>query len=359
MTPLLSGLSGAKAPISGDAPAPAVDVLTDAAEPSPVLENAGFAASLEQVFAEPLGSAWPVAEDWQQALPDEPQPSAEELGAEAEQWLANVFGQLDTQVQVRETSEHASDTRRMPAVAVSQVVLPLAPRGSLTSEQGARQVDATLPDLAPAAVTESKPARASVIDDGVAQLLMHKLDPAPVEPSRSFSPLPATAIGIAAPVVSEGAAAQAPVAAAERALSFAQVPQAQWGERMIGALRDSVELQFRNGLQQATIRLDPAELGRVEIQLSHESGRLQVHIQAGQADVVRLLQQTSERLRQELLGQTFVDVSVQVGADNQQERRGRQGPPSWVDEPVVQAAQVSEDYGLASDSPRSDVLITV
>ncbi|UUD66087.1 flagellar hook-length control protein FliK [Pseudomonas seleniipraecipitans] len=128
---------------------------------------------------------------------------------------------------------------------------------------------------------------------------------------------------------------------------------------MIGALRDSVELQFRNGLQQATIRLDPAELGRVEIQVSHEAGRLHVQIQAGQGDVVRLLQQTSERLRQELAGQHFVEVSVQVGADSQQERRGRQAPSSWVSEPAVQVSQLVEDDSAAGDSRRSDVLITV
>lgn len=359
MTPLLSGLPGNVASISDSAPAPApaVDVPADVSE-QPALEYAEFAANLDPVVGELPFTVWPVPDSWQETSSPEQRPSAEELGAEAEQWLANIFGQLDTQLQVREGPLPGREAAGISAAVTGAVTKPPTPRGTTISDQVALQIDDLKPGLEADAVVEGKPQRARD-PEGVAQLLVQKSESAPVELSRAVAQPPVAAIGSVSAVASHDASAPLPVTSSERSLNLAQVPQAQWGERMIGALRDSVELQFRNGLQQATIRLDPAELGRVEIQVSHEAGRLHVQIQAGQGDVVRLLQQTSERLRQELAGQHFVEVSVQVGADSQQERRGRQAPSSWVSEPAVQVSHLVEDDSAAGDSRRSDVLITV
>ena len=84
-----------------------------------------------------------------------------------------------------------------------------------------------------------------------------------------------------------------------------QAPEAG-GEQMLHALREHVEVQLQQRQQSASIRLDPPELGSLEIHLSHESGRLTVQLSAANADVARLLQQTSDRLRQELVAQQFV-----------------------------------------------------
>src|SRR5690606_8551048 len=66
--------------------------------------------------------------------------------------------------------------------------------------------------------------------------------------------------------------------------------EAKWGEQLLHTLRDQVQVQLQQRIQNATIRLDPPELGSLEIFLSHESGRLNVHITASQSDVARLLQ---------------------------------------------------------------------
>lgn len=360
MNPVLSGLNGTVVTKTSDTPSAAVDVLTGDVAPVAVSDGSGFVINLEQVFAEPVLSASPLP-DGEQAAPDtDSQPSAEALSAEAEQWLASVFGQLGSQLQVRETPPSVSDTPRLAEVMAHLPVPPRAQNGMAVDDQSVRQVGVQRPGPQLEMAVDATPERARNVDEAALSAFVQKTDAAPAEPGRSAVLMPSVAgVGVAPAAMAQAASAAAPVTPGERALNLAQVPQAQWGERMIGALRDSVELQFRNGLQQATIRLDPAELGRVEIQLSHESGRLQVQIQAGQADVVRLLQQTSERLRQELVGQTFVDVSVQVGADGQQERRGRQAPSSWVNEAAVQAAQASEDEGFSEKTSRSDVLITV
>jgi len=352
MNPVLSGLPGAATSLSGDAPLAAAESLGGEAQ----ADSATFVIDAEQLLEQSLPGVWPLAQDAVEApapeLPASAQ-AAEEPGSEAEQWLASVFGQLQAQLQVREGARIGGGNA---PVAPVPAIPPGMPSLRGAEDLSLRQRSLPQPDPQAETLTQAAPGRAGPVDEISGATLLPKAE---AEPARAvLTPLVVglgAVPGAAAPV----AAATASAAPAEGTLSLAQVPQAQWGERMIGALRDSVELQFRNGLQQATIRLDPAELGRVEIQLSHEAGRLQVQIQAGQADVVRLLQQTSERLRQDLVGQTFVDVSVQVGGDAQQDRRGRQAPPAWVDESPPQAAQPGEDQAVEAKAARSDVLITV
>ncbi|MCQ4327253.1 flagellar hook-length control protein FliK [Stutzerimonas stutzeri] len=139
-------------------------------------------------------------------------------------------------------------------------------------------------------------------------------------------------------------------------------PQAKWGEQMLQALREHVELQLQQRQQSASIRLDPPELGSLEIHLSHESGRLTVQLSAAHADVARLLQQTSDRLRQELVGQHFVQVNVQVAADGQSGQQGQARQRMPAGEEPVAANGPAED--TAQDTERSgsrarDVLVTV
>lgn len=152
---------------------------------------------------------------------------------------------------------------------------------------------------------------------------------------------------------------QAPlVQGADRGLKL-QAPEAKWGEQMLHALRENVDLQIQQKIQSATIRLDPPELGSMEILLSHESGRLNVQLSAANADVARLLQQTSDRLRQELVGQHFVQVNVQVGADSggQQGRRDQRATLPGEEPPL--AARPAEQEQRRENGRARDVLITV
>ena len=150
---------------------------------------------------------------------------------------------------------------------------------------------------------------------------------------------------------------------AERLLRL-QGPEAKWGEQMLHALREHVEIQLQQRQQSASIRLDPPELGSLEIHLSHESGRLSVQLSAANADVARLLQQTSDRLRQELVAQHFVQVNVQVGADGQSGRQGRPQQLPDSDEVLAAAAGFAGAPAALADGKRSagrgsDVLVTV
>lgn len=146
--------------------------------------------------------------------------------------------------------------------------------------------------------------------------------------------------------------------ASDRGLKL-QGPEAKWGEQMLHALRENVDMQIQQKIQSATIRLDPPELGSMEILLSHESGRLNVQLTAANADVARLLQQTSDRLRQDLLGQHFVHVNVQVGADGGGQQGQQRQRAALTGEELPMAARAEEQAKTPGSQRARDVLITV
>lgn len=138
-------------------------------------------------------------------------------------------------------------------------------------------------------------------------------------------------------------------------------PEAKWGEQLLHTLRDQVQVQIQQRIQNATIRLDPPELGSLEIFLSHESGRLNVQINASQADVARLLQQTSDRLRQELAGGQFTQVNVQTSSEGQSgQQQSRHSASRFVAEEIIQVnGQPATDKTRGQSGQARDVLITV
>jgi flagellar hook-length control protein FliK len=88
----------------------------------------------------------------------------------------------------------------------------------------------------------------------------------------------------------------------------------QWQSPLLQALGDRIQLQLLARSEQAHIRLDPPQMGTVEIALRHEAGQLQVSLSASHGEVVRQLQQISEGMRWNLAQQHSGEVSVQVSA---------------------------------------------
>lgn len=85
-------------------------------------------------------------------------------------------------------------------------------------------------------------------------------------------------------------------------------------------LHDRVTLQAQQNVQEAKIRLDPPDLGKLDLLVRVEGDRLSVHINANTAATREALMQVSERLRTELQEQNFVHVDVNVGSDQSQSR---------------------------------------
>ena len=97
-------------------------------------------------------------------------------------------------------------------------------------------------------------------------------------------------------------------------------PQAsKWGHQMLQVLHDRVSFQAQQNLQEAKIRLDPPELGKLDVIVRVEGDRLNVQLNASSMATREALNQVSERLRAELQDQNFVHVDVNVGAERDQQ----------------------------------------
>ena len=327
--------------------------------------QAGFVDVLEstdELLAEPALEPTPGTE----AMPadpllssnDTPQPAAE---VDAETWLLSMLGQRDTQVQARDgESAEVFDDR---ASAQGAMALPgwRSPR-DLSTNAAADQVPladpaARLMDVPSAsAAPQVQPTVLPAVPDAAAAETLDASLASTLERAVGH----ASSSAAAASPATTNTQALTQSAAPERTLTL-QGPEHKWGEQMLHALRENVEMQVQQRMQSATIRLDPPELGSMEIFLSHESGRLSVQISAAQVDVARLLQSTSERLRQELVGQNFLQVSVGVSSDAQSgQQHKRQGHSGVFEEaPVMAASIVDGPAEQAASNRRRDVLITV
>jgi|GEM_PF-1721483 len=95
----------------------------------------------------------------------------------------------------------------------------------------------------------------------------------------------------------------------------------KWGEQMMQVLHDRVSLQAQQNMQEAKIRLDPPELGKLDLLVRVEGDRLSVQINANATATREALMQVSDRLRAELQDQNFVHVDVNVGSGDADQHR--------------------------------------
>ncbi len=115
----------------------------------------------------------------------------------------------------------------------------------------------------------------------------------------------------------------------------------QWGEQMLQVLHDRVTLQAQQKWQQASIRLDPPELGKLDLMVRVEGDKLSVQINSQVAATREALIQVSERLRAELQQQNFVHVEVNISSGDQHNQRD--GYSGQASDGVIAAARESAD----------------
>ncbi|MFQ6285231.1 flagellar hook-length control protein FliK [Yersinia enterocolitica] len=131
--------------------------------------------------------------------------------------------------------------------------------------------------------------------------------------------------------------------------------RSEWSQQLHTVLGERLQMQVENKVQHATIRLDPPEMGKIDISVHMEGGKLQVHINANQADVYRALQQTSAELRHALIGQNSGAVEVQISAHSQQQQRQQQNQPQQAD--ILAAQHIESEVDTSADD--GTLLITV
>lgn len=130
-------------------------------------------------------------------------------------------------------------------------------------------------------------------------------------------------------------------------------------QQLHAALGERLQVQVKNQIQHATIRLDPPDMGKIDISLQIENGRMQVHINASQGEVYRALQQISNDLRQSLTEQNFVQVNVQVSSQSGQQQGGKEQPFADSHAAVQAAAEPESDSQRTGRREDDSVLLTV
>lgn len=98
---------------------------------------------------------------------------------------------------------------------------------------------------------------------------------------------------------------------------------AQWGQKLLSVLGDKVQLQLGQQLQKAQIRLDPPQLGSVDISISVDRERTTVHLSASNPQVREAMQQTIDQLRQSLGAKMNSEINVTVQADVSEQRQSQ------------------------------------
>ncbi|EKO3960266.1 flagellar hook-length control protein FliK [Vibrio fluvialis] len=162
-------------------------------------------------------------------------------------------------------------------------------------------------------ITESQPvaAKAAVTLDSTLNAALNQV----INPASG-----AASNGQAQTQVNAPSAATTVVNAPEWASVRIDTQAGKWGEQMLQVLHDRVTLQAQQNLQEAKIRLDPPDLGKLDLVVRVEGDRLSVQINANAAATREALMQVSDRLRAELQSQNFVHVDVNVGSDQGSQR---------------------------------------
>lgn len=129
-------------------------------------------------------------------------------------------------------------------------------------------------------------------------------------PAASLMPTPGTD---GHPPALPFSATRAPAAVHEWAPLQVPADKAMLGQQLLHTLKDKVELQLNQQVQQARIKLDPPEMGRMELTVRLEGDRLQIQINASHAGIRDAITAQADRLRQDLLSQHGGGVEVNVG----------------------------------------------
>lgn len=207
----------------------------------------------------------------------------------------------------------------MPPVAPTAAPLPAGADGAAPGQ----------PLLAPAAI--GAPALAAAAAPASATN--------PVHDARATAPQAAIAAGAAdsqaapdqlTPAWGVAAPSSSP-APAPSTLALSGTPPA-WRQALHEALGERLQVQVGNRVEQAVIRLEPPDLGRVDIAIRYSAGSLQVALSATHSEVVRQLHSVSDNLRNDLAGRQYSEVTVSVSQVAQASRAQQGGFAGFGDQ---------------------------
>ena len=115
-----------------------------------------------------------------------------------------------------------------------------------------------------------------------------------------------------------GVTTAAPATPASAAtVKLAGTPE-QWQQPLRQALGDRLQVNLQRNNDHAVIRLEPPNMGSIEISIRHSAGSLQVNLSANNSEVLRQLNTIGDSVRQDLSTRQFSDVAVTVSASRGQ-----------------------------------------
>lgn len=296
-------------------PAAAAQVAGAAASDLRVGASARPAPRGEAVLPAPLAGGQPAAGREAAPMDVVPAPLSGRAGAGP-----TPIASFVTDAALAPTARRATDAARVPVARLASDAAP-APASAPTAAAARPATPAPAsPDARPATAPPAVADRAP--DAG--------RDAGP-EPTPRLEPANGARDGIAGAF-----AAQAPAAPQGSDRVALSGPPAAWRQDLHEALGERLNLQLGNRMEQAVIRLDPPQLGRIEIAIRHSEGSLQVTLSATHGEVLRQLHAVSDNLRADLAQRQYTEVAVTVapaprqagaapfGGDGQGEGRGRQ-----------------------------------
>ncbi|WP_237162530.1 flagellar hook-length control protein FliK [Shewanella halifaxensis] len=121
-------------------------------------------------------------------------------------------------------------------------------------------------------------------------------------------------------------------------------PLMQQAHEMLSPLREQLKFQIDQQIKQAEIRLDPPELGKVELNVRLDGDRLHIQMHAANASVRDALLTGLDRLRAELA----MDHGGQIDVDISQDDRKQKQDPSAADFSIA-ASTVNENQATFSN----------
>ena len=126
--------------------------------------------------------------------------------------------------------------------------------------------------------------------------------------------------------------------------------QQQWGQQLVSVLKERVQMHLNQDVQHARIRLDPPNLGSLELSVKMENNKIQVHIAAADPALREAAQQGAERLRAELEGKQLAGATVDVDVSDQSQQQAyeQQVENAQVMQPVAEGADWHESADLLS-----------
>ncbi len=124
----------------------------------------------------------------------------------------------------------------------------------------------------------------------------------------------------------------------------------QQAQQLAGALREQVRFQIDQQVKQAEIRLDPPELGKLEMNVKLDGDRLHVQLHAATAHARDALQAGIERLRGDLTSDHGGQVDVNISYGDQ-----GSGPRHGDDVQIIAGAEAAQTEQTEQESVTSEL----